>query len=106
MVRKLKKTAVYIRVSSTSQDLASQRAEIQEWLDGQSITARHVEWFTDTQTGDNLHRPGFEELQAAIFKGQVGTVVVYKLDRLSRKMADGITTLSEWLDQGMRFVAV
>jgi DNA invertase Pin-like site-specific DNA recombinase len=35
-------------------------------------------------------------LQAAIFAGAVGTVVVYKLDRLSRSLRDGVNVLCEW----------
>tara|TARA_A100001391_G_scaffold162971_1_gene122181 strand:+ start:2007 stop:2426 length:420 start_codon:yes stop_codon:yes gene_type:complete len=45
-------------------------------------------------------------MQEDIFNGKIRTVVIFKIDRLSRKMTDGITTLSNWLDQGVRLVAV
>jgi DNA invertase Pin-like site-specific DNA recombinase len=38
--------------------------------------------------------------------GQINTVVVYKLDRLSRKLSDGINVLTGWLDKGVRVVSV
>ncbi|WP_404309385.1 recombinase family protein [Neorhodopirellula lusitana] len=106
MVRRLRKTAVYIRVSTSSQNEASQKAEILRWLQGHRITPKQVVWFVDKQIGDNLDRPAFKELQSEVFAGTIGMVVVYKLDRLSRKMTDGITTLSNWLDKGIRFVSV
>jgi DNA invertase Pin-like site-specific DNA recombinase len=97
-------TAVYIRVSTTGQKEASQRAEIDRWLKGHGI--RNAVYFVDKKSGDNLQRPAFERLQAAIFAGEVRTVVVYKLDRLSRSLRDGINTLTDWLKQGVRVVSV
>lgn len=96
-------TGVYVRVSGTDQNESSQRREIQRWLTGTGIT--DAIWFTDRQTGDNLNRPGFERLQRDIFDGKVRTVVVWKLDRLSRSLKDGIHILCEWLEKGIRLVS-
>jgi DNA invertase Pin-like site-specific DNA recombinase len=41
-----------------------------------------------------------------VFNGQVGTVVIYKLDRLSRSLRDGLNTLGEWIERGLRVVSV
>jgi len=98
------KTAIYIRVSTVGQNEAGQRLEIERWLAGHNVT--DVVWYSDKQTGDNLDRPGFEALQEAIFRGEVHTVVVYKLDRLSRKLKDGIALLCDWCDRGLRVVSV
>jgi DNA invertase Pin-like site-specific DNA recombinase len=97
-------TAVYIRVSTVGQKEASQRAEIDRWLKGHGI--KNAVYHVDKKSGDNLQRPAFERLQAAIFAGEVRTVVVYKLDRLSRSLQDGINTLCDWLKQGVRIVSV
>lgn len=98
-------TAVYIRVSSAGQKQDSQRAEIDRWLKGHGI--KDAAYFIDHgKTGDNLKRPAFEKLQAAIFAGEVKTVVVFKLDRLSRSLQDGINTLVEWLKKDIRVVSV
>ena len=43
---------------------------------------------------------------AAIFAGDVGTVVTYKLDRLNRSLRDGINVLCERCDKGLRVVSV
>jgi DNA invertase Pin-like site-specific DNA recombinase len=98
-----KKTACYVRISTASQNEASQRREIQRWLDGHGIQA---EWFIDKKSGDTLKRPAFERLQAAVFAGEVDTIVVYKLDRISRSLRDGINTLCGWCERGVRVVSV
>jgi DNA invertase Pin-like site-specific DNA recombinase len=53
-----------------------------------------------------LERPALKRLQAAVFSGDLGTIVTYKLDRLSRSLRDGINVLSEWCDRGLRVVSV
>ena len=62
--------------------------------------------FIDKASGKSLQRPQFEKLQAAIFKGTINTVVVWKLDRLSRNLRDGINLLAEWCEAGLRVVSV
>jgi DNA invertase Pin-like site-specific DNA recombinase len=98
-------TAIYIRVSTASQNEAGQKREIERWLDGNSIDRRNVKWYTDKESGDTLLRPDFERLQRDIFQGLVKTVVVWKLDRLSRSLKDGISILCEWLEKGIRLVS-
>jgi DNA invertase Pin-like site-specific DNA recombinase len=99
--------AAYVRVSTTGQNEAGQRAEIERWLTGNGIPLASVRWFVDKgKSGDNLKRPALEQLQAAAFAGEVGTIVTYKLDRLSRSLLDGINTLAGWCEKGIRVVAV
>jgi DNA invertase Pin-like site-specific DNA recombinase len=105
MNAKPKAVGCYVRVSTIGQNESGQRAEIDRWLAGNGVDPAAVRWFVDKKTGDNLNRPAFEQLQAAIFSGAIGTVVVYKLDRLSRSLRDGINVLSEWCDRGMRIVS-
>lgn len=99
-------TACYVRVSTTGQNEAGQQAEIQRWLRGNSINATDVRWFVDKATGDNLQRPTFEQLQTAVFAGDIGTIVVWKLDRLSRKLREGLDVLCDWCDRRLRVVSV
>jgi DNA invertase Pin-like site-specific DNA recombinase len=97
------KIAAYVRVSTAGQNEESQRREIQRWLDGHGLAA---EWYIDKKSGDTLKRPAFERLQAAVFAGEVDTIVVYKLDRISRSLKDGINTLCGWCKDGIRVVSV
>jgi DNA invertase Pin-like site-specific DNA recombinase len=98
--------AVYLRVSTHQQNATAQRAEIKKWLKGHGHKPSKVKWFEDKESGKTLIRPGFDKLQKAIFNGEVKTVVVWKLDRLSRSQRDGINLLAELCDRGVRVVSV
>jgi DNA invertase Pin-like site-specific DNA recombinase len=98
--------ACYCRVSSSHQKNASQKAEIQTWLRRHGIKSTQVRWFEDKETGKTLKRPAFDALQKAIFDGVVKTVVVWKLDRISRRQNDGINLLADWCERGVRVVVV
>jgi DNA invertase Pin-like site-specific DNA recombinase len=45
-------------------------------------------------------------MQRAIFDGEVDTVVVWKLDRISRRQHEGIGLLADWCERGIRVVVV
>ena len=99
-------TAAYVRVSTVGQNEAGQRQEVERWIKGNRIKSADVRWFVDKKSGDNLKRPAFEQLQRAVFNGEVDTIVVYKLDRLSRSIRDGINTLCDWCERSIRVVSV
>lgn len=99
-------TAVYIRVSTVGQNEAGQRAEISKWLDGNAVDRSKVRYYVDRESGDTMNRPEFERLQRDIFNGLIHTVVVWKLDRLSRKLQDGLNVLCDWCDRKLRVVSV
>lgn len=100
----MKATACYLRISTVGQNESGQRQAIERWLASHNCPA--VRWYLDRQTGDNLDRPEFERLQADIRRGEISTVVCFKLDRLSRKMVDGLNVLCDWLGRGVRVVSV
>lgn len=101
-----KPVAAYLRVSTVGQNEAGQRAELERWLNGNGINSDEVQWYIDKTTGDNLNRPAFQQLELDVFNGEIETVVVWKLDRLSRNLRDGINTLADWCDRGLRVVSV
>ena len=98
--------ACYCRVSTRQQKNDSQQAEIQKWIAGNGIDPTQVQWFFDHETGKTLNRPGFDQLQKAIFNGTVKTVVVWKLDRLSRRLRDGVNLLADWCERGLKVVVI
>ena len=64
----------YARISSDSQNLN---------LQIEALSQANVEYiFKDVYTGVSLNRPGWNQLINNVGKGD--TIVVYKLDRLSR----------------------
>ena len=98
--------AVYLRVSSQSQTTESQKADIQRWLKNNVVPSEDVAWFEDIESGRTTERREFQRLQQAIFDGEAKTVVVWKLDRLSRKQRDGINIIADWCEKGVRIVSV
>jgi DNA invertase Pin-like site-specific DNA recombinase len=98
--------ACYCRVSSARQRTDSQKPEIGRWLQGNGIDPSAVEWFEDKESGQTLKRPAFDRLREAVFAGRVNTVVVWKLDRISRRQRDGVDLLADWCERGVRVVAV
>lgn len=98
--------AVYVEVSSKRQKDDGQRAEIQKWLDANGIDAKQVEWYADKETGRTMQRPKFDRLQKDIFNGKVKCVILWKLDRLSRRLKDGVITLADWAERGLKIVVV
>lgn len=97
--------SIYLRVSSRDQDARIQRAEIEKYLANHNIT-EPVTWFEDKQSGKDLERQALKELQKAIFAGEIKTVIVWKLDRLSRNLRDGINLLADWTERGIRIISV
>jgi DNA invertase Pin-like site-specific DNA recombinase len=98
--------ACYCRVSSRRQKTDSQKAEITQWLTSHGVELSAVQWFEDIETGMTMRRYAFEQMQRAIFNGTVHTVVVWKLDRLSRRQHAGITLLADWCERDVRVVVV
>jgi len=95
---KNKFTAVYVRVSSNSQDIRSQLPDLKRWVESQGKEIEPVQWFTDKHTGKTMDRPQWNKLQAAIDNNMVSRLVVWRLDRLGRTAA-GLTKLFEELQK-------
>jgi DNA invertase Pin-like site-specific DNA recombinase len=98
--------ACYCRVSTRHQKNDSQRAEIERWLQNNPIDLSAVRWFEDKESGTATQRLAFRAMQKGIFEGSIKTVVVWKLDRLSRRLRDGMNLLADWCERGVRVVAV
>jgi len=97
--------AVYIRISSPSQKPDSQKAELTAWLKRNGHPLKKVVWFIDRESGRNLNRPQFKELQRLVFQGKIKTVVVWKLDRLARNLREGVNVLADWCNRNVRIVS-
>ena len=99
-----KKIAAYVRVSSYTQRLVSQEDAIQEYADNHGLT---VKWYKDQIQGNTTKRPALDMLHKHIFAGKIGTVIIFKLDRLSRKgVREGLNVLANWLSRGVRLISI
>ena len=61
-------TAIYVRVSSRSQDTASQEPDLKRWAAAQQDEP--VRWYRDKFTGKTMDRPGFNRLLADVARRQ------------------------------------
>jgi len=57
-------------------------------------------------SGGNMGRPALKRLMADISEGKVNTVVVYKVDRLTRSLADFAKIIEQFDAKGISFVSV
>src|SRR5665213_2322773 len=57
-------------------------------------------------SGGTMDRPALQQLLANIRAGQVDTVVVYKVDRLTRSLTDFVKMVEVFAAHGVSFVAV
>jgi len=99
--------ACYVRVSTLDQEkgLESQERALREYCHNHGL--RPVRWYRDIISGATTKRPAFDKLQRRIFEGKVHTVLVWKLDRISRKgIKEGVNIITGWLEKGIRLVSV
>jgi DNA invertase Pin-like site-specific DNA recombinase len=98
-----KHIAIYLRVSSRGQDTKSQQPDLERWANAQ---AEPIVWYRDKFTGKTMDRPGWQKLAGAIQRGEVASVVVWRLDRLGRT-AKGLTALFDDLrDRGIGLISL
>ncbi|MDP3001018.1 MAG: recombinase family protein [Bryobacterales bacterium] len=104
----LRTCAVYTRQSvKTEGDLTSCEAQRQMCVDfvrsaGCPAYRLLDERFDDNgESGASLNRPAMQRLLAALRSGRVDVVVVHRLDRLSRRVADCTALLEEFRESGV-----
>ncbi|MEG0835824.1 MAG: recombinase family protein [Christensenella sp.] len=107
-----KKTMVfgYVRVSTENQ---LENYSIDEQVQRITSYCRAKGWvllkiYTDGGfSGGNINRPALQQMLSAIRDGKASTVVVYKLDRLSRSQKDTLTLIEdEFLSNNVDFVSI
>ena len=103
--------ALYIRVSTEAQ--AEEGYSIQAQSDRLEAYCRAMGWdnyrfYTDGgYSGSNLDRPEMARLIEDARSGQVATVVVFKLDRLSRSQKDTLYLIEDvFLPHGVDFISL
>lgn len=103
----MKKIAIYYRVSTDKQDLASQRHGVSEWLKGLKVQPEVVLTFEDEGvSGKTQRRPGLQALLKTAYRGSVDTILVYRLDRFSRNASTAIRMILNLDEYGVAFISV
>lgn len=95
----MKKACVYTRVSTAEQANEGYSIEEQERMCKAAIVSKGWEYvctYSDPGiTGRTMDRPGLQKMIGAINNKEVNAVVIYKLDRLSRKQRDTMTIIED-----------
>ena len=112
---KLLRCAVYTRKSTEEgleqafNSLDAQREACEAYI----LSQTHEGWVALTSryddggySGGNMDRPGLQALMRDIDRGLVDIVVVYKVDRLTRSLADFAKMVERFDKRGVSFVAV
>lgn len=105
------KVAIYVRVSTTNQ--AEEGYSIDEQIDKLEAYCKIKDWtvykvYTDGGfSGSNTDRPALESLIKDANKKKFDTVLVYKLDRLSRSQKDTLFLIEDvFIKNGIEFLSL
>lgn len=105
----MQKAAIYYRVSTERQDLESQKHAVEQWLTQlpEPKRPKQVTVFKDEGiSGKTTNRPGFQALLEVAYSGRIDTIIVYRLDRLSRHATTAIKLLLSLDEAGVAFISV
>lgn len=104
------KGACYVRVSTDNQlenySIEEQTDRLKAYCKAKDIQI--VKIYTDGgYSGGNVNRPALQQMLQDIDKGLIDSVIVYKLDRLSRSQKDTLMLIEDcFLAQNVDFVSV
>src|SRR5712672_4597371 len=115
MTSKISRCAIYTRKSSEEgleqsfNSLEAQRDACCAFV----LSQKHEGWTSLKNpyddggfSGGTMERPGLQQLLADILAGKVDTVVVYKVDRLTRSLTDFSKIIEVFDSHGVSFVSV
>jgi DNA invertase Pin-like site-specific DNA recombinase len=103
----MERIAIYYRVSTDKQDLDSQKVAIERWLSDLPKQPKTIHIVQDEGvSGKHENRKGYRELLGLAVNRRIDTIVVYRLDRLSRNATVAIKTLLELDEYGVGFISV
>ncbi len=99
----MKRTALYIRVSSVDQNPEMQLRELEAFIAARGWMLYKV--YQDTLTGTNNERPALTLLLEDARKRRFDIVLCWKIDRFFRSLRDLVVSLQELSDLGVSFVS-
>jgi site-specific DNA recombinase len=107
--------AIYTRKSSEEgldqsfNSLHAQREACEAYITSQKHEGWHAlsaKYDDGGFSGGNMDRPGLKKLLEDIAAGKIDTIVVYKVDRLTRSLADFAKIVETFDGKGVSFVSV
>jgi DNA invertase Pin-like site-specific DNA recombinase len=98
-----KRAAIYYRVSTADQSPDAQISELREYAQQRGFVV--VEEFLETASGATRSRPELDRLMELVGKRKVDVVLVWAFDRFARSTSHLSSTLEEFQNLGVGFVA-
>ncbi len=98
------KVAIYARVSTPGQALDQQLNACREFCQYKKFNS--VQEYTDVCSGVKYNRPGLDALLKAARRNKYSGVVVFRLDRLGRRIMDSIMLFDELSRKGIEVYSV
>lgn len=105
----MKSLGIYYRVSTGKQDFASQKSAIKTFLGDLPDSKRPqeiIEFKDHGQSGMDNEREAYQAIIKAAVDKRIDTVLVYRLDRLSRDASEAIQLLLKLDQLGVGFISV
>lgn len=103
-MKQVKTVFLYLRVSTNFQDTSMQLNELTTLCNQRGWVIKQV--FEDKQSGTNLERKSFQEMNKLLRRGKADGVVCWKLDRVFRKLREALITLHEYAELGIMFYSL
>ena len=105
-----KRAVGYVRVSTDDQaregiSLDNQEAKIRAYAEVNDLDLIRI-IREEGASGKSLDREGLTQLSGMVNSGDVGAVIVYKLDRLSRKTIDTLNLIERFEGRGIAFHSI
>lgn len=89
----MKRAAIYIRVSTTDQEIGLQETELREFAERRGW---QYQTFTDRgQSGAKVSRPALDDLLKRLHRKKFDVLAVWSLDRLARSLRQLLTIAEE-----------
>lgn len=100
---RIKKAAIYLRVSTVAQDFAAQETELRRYAEqrGWQVTI-----YADKVSGVQHSRPALDQMWRHCRARKVDIVLVWSLDRFARSLKQLIAGLEEFRELGIDFVSL
>ncbi len=104
MEKKLKRTAIYARVSTQEQTVDSQLTALRQYAEQRNLEIIHT--FIDKGiSGKTDQRPGLVQLMDHARKHKIDTILVFRFDRFGRSTKHLVTALEEFQSLGIDFIS-
>ena len=99
--------AAYVRVSSRSQDNATQRDAISRAATARGDQISRIHWYEEKRSARTLERPELAKVRDSVRHGEISRLYVFRLDRLCRSgIRDTLALLDELNGGGCRVISV